>query len=43
VLADLGSLNGSYLNAEPVHSAVLADGDEVAIGVYRLTCHLPGD
>jgi pSer/pThr/pTyr-binding forkhead associated (FHA) protein len=43
VLADMGSLNGSYLNAEPVDTAVLADGDEVAIGVYRLRCHLAGN
>jgi len=40
VLADMGSLNGSYLNADPVDTALLADGDELAIGVYRLTCHL---
>lgn len=36
-LTDLGSLNGSYLNCHPVESSSLADGDELAIGVFRLT------
>lgn len=33
---DLGSLNGTYLNRQPVESAVLANGDEVQIGKFRL-------
>jgi pSer/pThr/pTyr-binding forkhead associated (FHA) protein len=35
-LIDLGSLNNTYLNREPVHSAVLANGDEIQIGNFRL-------
>ncbi|MHC0432847.1 FHA domain-containing protein [Streptomyces sp. O3] len=34
--ADVGSLNGTYVNREPVDSVVLANGDEVQIGKYRL-------
>jgi len=37
VLVDTGSLNGSYLNGQPVDTAVLKPGDELAIGVFRLT------
>lgn len=33
---DAGSLNGTYVNREPVDSAVLANGDEVQIGKFRL-------
>ncbi|MFB4197604.1 FHA domain-containing protein [Streptomyces carpaticus] len=33
---DVGSLNGTYVNREPIDSAVLAHGDEVQIGKYRL-------
>ena len=33
---DVGSLNGTYVNREPVDSAVLANGDEVQIGKFRL-------
>jgi pSer/pThr/pTyr-binding forkhead associated (FHA) protein len=33
---DLGSLNGTYLNRQPVESAVLSNGDEVQIGKFRL-------
>lgn len=33
---DVGSLNGTYLNREPVDHAVLASGDEVQIGKFRL-------
>ncbi|MCU1651393.1 MAG: hypothetical protein JWQ60_2542, partial [Pseudonocardia sp.] len=36
-LADTGSLNGSYLNGQPIDTAVLKHGDDVAIGVFRLT------
>lgn len=41
VLMDRGSRNGTYLNRAPAIAAVLADGDEIAIGVYRLTVHIP--
>jgi pSer/pThr/pTyr-binding forkhead associated (FHA) protein len=33
---DVGSLNGTYVNREPVDTAVLANGDEVQIGKFRL-------
>lgn len=33
---DVGSLNGTYLNRERVESAVLANGDDVQIGKFRL-------
>jgi len=35
-VVDIGSLNGTYVNREPVGSAVLANGDEVQIGKFRL-------
>jgi pSer/pThr/pTyr-binding forkhead associated (FHA) protein len=35
-VVDVGSLNGIYVNREPVDSAVLANGDEVQIGKFRL-------
>jgi pSer/pThr/pTyr-binding forkhead associated (FHA) protein len=35
-VVDLGSLNHTYLNHEPVDSAVLANGDEIQIGKFRL-------
>jgi pSer/pThr/pTyr-binding forkhead associated (FHA) protein len=35
-VVDLGSLNKTYLNREPVDSAVLANGDEIQIGNFRL-------
>ena len=35
-VVDLGSLNKTYLNREPVDSAVLTNGDEVRIGNFRL-------
>ncbi len=34
---DLGSLNGSYLNAHHIQESVLAVGDEIQIGKFRLT------
>lgn len=34
---DLGSLNGSYLNAHPVTESKLSVGDEIQIGKFRLT------
>ena len=36
LVVDHGSLNSTYVNHEPVDSAVLADGDEVQIGNFRL-------
>lgn len=38
-IADAGSLNGTYVNHQSVADAMLADGDEVQIGKYRLTFH----
>jgi len=38
-IRDAGSLNGTYVNHQSVADAVLADGDEVQIGKYRLTFH----
>ena len=35
-VVDVGSLNGTYVNREPVDSAVLANGDEIRIGKFRL-------
>ena len=39
VLRDAGSFNGTYLNRSPVDTAVLVEGDEVQIGLFRLTFH----
>jgi len=36
-IVDLGSLNGSYVNAHQVQDSTLAVGDEIQIGKYRLT------
>jgi hypothetical protein len=36
VVADTGSLNGTYLNRERIETAVLGNGDEVQIGKFRL-------
>ena len=33
---DTGSLNGTYLNRERIDSAVLANGDELQIGKFKL-------
>jgi pSer/pThr/pTyr-binding forkhead associated (FHA) protein len=35
-VVDVGSLNGTCVNREPVNSAVLANGDEIQIGKFRL-------
>lgn len=35
-LIDTGSLNGTYVNQEAVRSTVLAHGDEIQIGNFRL-------
>lgn len=34
---DVGSLNGTYVNRVRIESAVLATGDEVQIGKFRMT------
>jgi len=33
---DSSSLHGTYVNRQPVQSAVLAHGDEIQIGKFRL-------
>ncbi|MGW1765973.1 FHA domain-containing protein [Streptomyces sp. NPDC002073] len=35
-VSDVGSLNGTYVNREPIESVSLTNGDEVQIGKYRL-------
>ncbi|THA44721.1 FHA domain-containing protein [Streptomyces sp. A1136] len=35
-VSDVGSLNGTYVNREPIDSVALHNGDEVQIGKYRL-------
>ncbi|WP_424215656.1 FHA domain-containing protein [Streptomyces sp. BI20] len=35
-VADVGSLNGTYVNREPIETVGLHNGDEVQIGKYRL-------
>jgi pSer/pThr/pTyr-binding forkhead associated (FHA) protein len=39
-VVDADSLNGTYLNRNPVEHAWLADGDEIQIGIVRLTVWL---
>ena len=34
---DLGSLNGTYVNRKRIESQLLADGDEIQIGKYKLS------
>ena len=36
VVRDVGSLNGTYVNRERIEEAVLASGDEVQIGKFKL-------
>ena len=36
LLVDLDSLNNTYVNHEPIASAVLVHGDEIQIGKFRL-------
>lgn len=35
-LSDVGSLNGTYVNGQRIESVVLAPGDEVQIGKFKL-------
>ncbi|KAA0016576.1 FHA domain-containing protein [Antrihabitans cavernicola] len=37
LIADVGSLNGTYRNGESIDTAPLTDGDEILIGKFRLT------
>ena len=37
LIKDLGSLNGTYLNAISVKEAVVKAGDEIQVGKYHLT------
>lgn len=39
-VADVGSLNGTYVNRERIESVVLTGGDEVQIGKYRLVFYV---
>ena len=41
-VADIGSLNGTYVNREPIEVSALTNGDEVQIGKFRLV-FLSGD
>jgi pSer/pThr/pTyr-binding forkhead associated (FHA) protein len=36
LIVDAGSLNGAYVNGQPVDSTMLANGDEIRIGNFRL-------
>ncbi len=36
VVADVGSLNGTYLNRERIEQAELSDGDTVQVGKFKL-------
>jgi pSer/pThr/pTyr-binding forkhead associated (FHA) protein len=40
-ITDAGSLNGTYINRQPVDSAVLANGDEIQLGKFRLVFLTP--
>ena len=45
-VSDVGSLNGTYVNRDRIDEAVLANGDEVQIGKFRLVYvagDVPGD
>lgn len=35
-VADVGSLNGTYVNRQRIESAVLDDGDELQVGKFKL-------
>ena len=42
IVKDLGSLNGTYVNRELVEETLLAQGDEVQIGKFRLVFYTGG-
>jgi pSer/pThr/pTyr-binding forkhead associated (FHA) protein len=35
-VVDVGSLNGTYVNGEPIDAAVPTNGDEIEMGKFRL-------
>ncbi|MFE9258647.1 FHA domain-containing protein [Streptomyces sp. NPDC006879] len=39
-VSDVGSLNGTYVNREPIEAVALTNGDEVQIGKYRLVFYV---
>lgn len=39
---DLGSLNGTYLNAVSVRDSRISNGDEIQVGKYHLTLFIGG-
>jgi pSer/pThr/pTyr-binding forkhead associated (FHA) protein len=43
IVRDVGSLNGTYLNRERTESGMLANGDEVQIGKFKLVFLTAGD
>ena len=43
VVRDVGSLNGTYVNRERIEEHVLATGDEVQIGKFKLVYLVAGD
>ena len=43
MLRDAGSLNGTYVNRERIEEAVLAGGDEVQIGKFKLVYLIAGE
>jgi pSer/pThr/pTyr-binding forkhead associated (FHA) protein len=43
VIRDDGSLNGTYVNRERIEEQVLAGGDEVQIGKFKLVYLVAGD
>jgi pSer/pThr/pTyr-binding forkhead associated (FHA) protein len=40
---DLGSLNGTYLNAVSVRDSKISNGDEIQVGKYHLTLFIGGE
>ena len=42
-IVDMGSLNGTYVNGEPIDSAELTNGDEIQMGKFRLVFLTGGD
>ncbi len=41
-LADVGSLNGTYVNGERIESVELGEGDQVQVGKFRLVVVVGG-
>ena len=41
-LADVGSLNGTYVNGERIEQAELAEGDQLQVGKFRLVVVVGG-